>query len=87
MGTIGLIAPYSKDFCKTCNRLRVSAKGNLHLCLFGEGGYALRPLLQSDDQNEELQEKILSLMNFKKSTHFLREGRTGATPHLASIGG
>lgn len=43
MGTIGLIAPYSKDFCKTCNRLRVSAKGNLHLCLFGEGGYRQMP--------------------------------------------
>lgn len=87
MGTIGLIAPYSKDFCKTCNRLRVSAKGNLHLCLFGEGGYSLRPLLQSDDQQEELQDKIMSLMNFKKSTHFLHEGNTGITPHLASIGG
>ena len=87
IGTIGLIAPYSKDFCKTCNRLRVSAKGNLHLCLFGEGGYALRPLLQSDEQCEELQDKIMSLMNYKKSSHFLHDGNTGATPHLASIGG
>lgn len=86
-GTIGLIAPYSKDFCKTCNRLRVSAKGNLHLCLFGEGGHSLRSLLQSDDQREELQDKIMALMNYKKSTHFLHEGNTGATPHLASIGG
>lgn len=87
IGTIGLIAPYSKDFCKSCNRLRVSAKGNLHLCLFGEGGHSLRSLLQSDDQCEELQDKILGLMNYKKSTHFLHEGNTGATPHLASIGG
>ncbi|HAJ89466.1 MAG TPA: GTP 3',8-cyclase MoaA [Rhodospirillaceae bacterium] len=87
IGTIGLIAPYSKDFCKSCNRLRVSAKGNLHLCLFGDGGYALRPLLQSDDQCEDLQGKILSLMNFKKSSHFLQQGHTGSTPHLASIGG
>ncbi len=86
-GTIGLIAPYAKDFCKSCNRLRVSAKGNLHLCLFGEGGYTLRDLLQADDQGPALQDKILSLMNFKKSTHFLHEGKTGATPHLASIGG
>ena len=86
-GTIGLIAPYSRDFCKTCNRLRVSAKGNLHLCLFGEGGYSLRPLLQADDQCEALQDKIIALMNFKKSAHFLHEGNSGATPHLASIGG
>ena len=42
VGSIGLIAPYSKDFCESCNRLRVSAKGNLHLCLFGELGYSLR---------------------------------------------
>ncbi len=86
-GSIGLIAPYSKDFCKSCNRLRVSAKGALHLCLFGEGGYSLRHLLQDDAQSEELQDKILALMNYKKSTHFLHDGLTGATPHLASIGG
>ena len=86
-GNIGLIAPYSKDFCKTCNRLRISAKGALHLCLFGEGGYSLRSLLQKDEQQEELQDKIMSLMNYKKSTHFLHDGLTGATPHLASIGG
>ncbi len=86
-GTIGLIAPYSKDFCKTCNRLRVSAKGALHLCLFGEGGYSLRDYLQSDDQIKELQEKIVSLMNFKRSAHFLHEGNSGVREHLASIGG
>lgn len=86
-GTIGLIAPYSKDFCKTCNRLRVSAKGNLHLCLFGEGGFSLRPLLQADSQQQELQDKIMSLLNFKKSSHFLQDGNTGSTPHFASIGG
>jgi len=86
-GTIGLIAPYSKDFCKSCNRLRVSAQGALHLCLFGEGGYSLRDYLQSDDQIEELQEKILGLMNFKRSAHFLHEGNSGVREHLASIGG
>ena len=86
-GTIGLIAPYSKDFCKSCNRLRVSAKGALHLCLFGEGGYSLRDYLQSDDQIEELQDKILGLMNFKVSAHFLHDDNSGVRDHLASIGG
>lgn len=86
-GRIGIIAPYAKDFCMTCNRLRVSSRGDLHLCLFGEGGYALRHLLQDDDMKEELKETILRLMQFKKSTHFLHDGNTGARPHLASIGG
>ena len=60
--------------------------GALHLCLFGEGGYSLRDYLQQDDQISELQEKILQLMNFKRETHFLHQGDSGATPHLASIG-
>lgn len=86
-GLIGLIAPYSKDFCKTCNRLRVSAKGALHLCLFGEGGVSLRDYLQEDNRQEELQEKIMGLMNFKRSAHFLHQGDSGVRNHLASIGG
>lgn len=87
LGTIGLIAPYSKDFCKSCNRLRMSAKGSLHLCLFGEGGYSLRHLLQSDDQRDVLKSKIMDLMNFKKSAHFLHDDNSGVRDHLASIGG
>lgn len=86
-GRIGIISPYAKDFCATCNRLRVSSRGDLHLCLFGEGGYALRHLLQDDGMKDELKETILRLMNFKKSAHFLHDGNTGARPHLASIGG
>lgn len=86
-GTIGIIAPYAKDFCATCNRLRVSAKGDFHLCLFGTGGYPLRHLLQADSQKEELQEEIMRLLRFKKISHFLHDGDTGARPHLASIGG
>ncbi|MGZ9097485.1 MAG: GTP 3',8-cyclase MoaA [Micavibrio sp.] len=86
-GRIGLISPYAKDFCSTCNRLRVSARGALHLCLFGAGGHDLRSLLQGENQKEELKDKIMSLMQFKRSTHFLHEGNTGTRQHLASIGG
>ena len=45
-GKFGLIAPYSKDFCKTCNRLRITARGDLRLCLFGNTGTSIRHLLQ-----------------------------------------
>lgn len=86
-GRIGIIAPYSKDFCTTCNRLRISARGSLHLCLFGEGGHSLRHLLQEDGQKEELKEAVLQLMQFKKTSHFLHEGKTGERMHFASVGG
>src|SRR6056300_409526 len=86
-GKFGIIAPYSKDFCKTCNRLRITAKGELRLCLFGNTGTNLRPLLQSPDQKNELKSLILKQLNFKKESHYLELGDTGITPHLASIGG
>lgn len=86
-GRVGVIAPYAKDFCATCNRLRISARGKLHLCLFGTGGYDLRPLMQSDDQIPELQQTIQDLMRFKRSSHFLQQGDTGSRQHFASIGG
>ena len=85
-GKVGLIMPYSKDFCNTCNRLRISSSGKLHLCLFGEEGLSLREQLQSDDL-EPLQAKILGLLGDKKATHYLHEKLTGATKHLAMLGG
>ncbi|QKG71169.1 GTP 3',8-cyclase MoaA [Erythrobacter mangrovi] len=87
VGRIGLIAPYAPGFCDSCNRLRLSSRGKLHLCLFGEGGLDLRDLLQSDDQHDELVERILAAMPVKARGHRLREGISGSTPHLASIGG
>ena len=86
-GRIGIIAPYADHFCDSCNRLRVSATGKLHLCLFGDGGYDLRPLLTHDGQHDELVAHIQSLMGAKISAHRLHANNSGVTPHLASIGG
>lgn len=86
-GRIGLIAPYAKNFCDTCNRLRISARGALKLCLFGDGEYPLRSLLQSGDQREELVEALECLLGRKKESHFLHDRIVGSTAHLASIGG
>ena len=86
-GTIGVIAPYATGFCDSCNRLRLSSRGKLHLCLFGDGGIDLRPLLQADDQIDDLVDMIRAAMPAKRSGHRLRMSDSGATPHLASIGG
>lgn len=86
-GRIGIIAPYSKDFCAGCNRLRVTAAGDLRLCLFGDTGIPLRLLLQRDDQHDELLATLTAQLGLKTAAHALEAGRTGLTPHLASIGG
>jgi len=86
-GEIGLIMPYEKDFCESCNRLRVSATGKLHLCLFGDHGVELRDLLQQDEQEDALIARIQAELQTKSVSHFLHDGNSGMTPHLASIGG
>jgi cyclic pyranopterin phosphate synthase len=49
LGTIGLITPISDPFCARCNRLRVTARGDLIPCLFSPSGLSLLPALRARD--------------------------------------
>ena len=83
-GRIGLIMPYANNFCATCNRLRVSSQGKLHLCLFAEQGHDLMPWIDEPDQ---LAAQVQKLLGSKAATHYLHQGLSGATTHLATLGG
>ncbi|WP_138380692.1 GTP 3',8-cyclase MoaA [Luteithermobacter gelatinilyticus] len=86
-GSIGLIAPYSKDFCQSCNRLRFSSFGNLHLCLFGNFGLPLRRYLQHDEQIGDLKQQLIKAVRRKTAGHQLAQHQTGMTGNLSAIGG
>ena len=86
-GRAGVIAPYTTGFCESCNRLRVSSKGDLRLCLFCEKEVPLRHLLERDDQAADLQRLIELSVKGKPAAHRLRDGRCGAATTLAAIGG
>lgn len=87
IGRIGLIAPYAKDFCSSCNRLRVSSRGGLRLCLFGDGELSLRDLLQYPDQKEELKNRLRHLLKQKEVSHHLPEGKYGDNQGFSVMGG
>lgn len=87
VGRIGLIMPYSKDFCATCNRLRVSSLGKLHLCLFSEQGIDLRPLLQPGVPLSALVEAVTHHLGDKSAGHSLIDHNSGAMANLSQIGG
>ena len=72
-GKMGLIMPYSKDFCDDCNRLRVSSLGQLFLCLFTEQHQDIRQYLQDDDP-QPLINALRNNVMLKKATHGLHEG-------------
>ena len=85
-GAIGLIMPYSKNFCSDCNRLRISSKAELYLCLFAEQHVTLRSFLQGDDF-EPLKCFLRNTIQRKTAGHALNSNVTGSTRHLAMIGG
>jgi cyclic pyranopterin phosphate synthase len=86
-GRVGFVAPYNENFCDSCNRLRVSSRGELRLCLFGEDVFPLRDWLRSDDQLDALVARIEAAVRQKPATHLLSQGHCGRAKTLAVTGG
>jgi cyclic pyranopterin phosphate synthase len=82
-GRVGLISPLSCNFCDRCNRIRVTARGGLRLCLFDSQDYQL-PVEGSE---EELVQEIRRVISLKPEGHELNHGRFGNVGHFRSIGG
>lgn len=85
-GKIGVIAPYSKDFCATCNRLRVTATGQLHLCLFDKQAFDIRAYL-NEGKAECFVDYLQSIMPQKPSSHHLLRHEVRLIRNLSTIGG
>ncbi|WP_413500957.1 GTP 3',8-cyclase MoaA [Psychrobacter maritimus] len=85
-GRIGMIAPYAAHFCDSCNRLRVSSQGKVHLCLFDQGNYDIRQYLEQDDV-AGLVDTLHSFMPIKPEHHHLHESNSGMMNNLSMIGG
>lgn len=75
-GTLGFISPLSNHFCATCNRLRLTADGQLRPCLFSERVVCLKPALDAGATRSELQALIRLALQRKPLER----------PRLATIG-
>ena len=58
-GDLGIIAAFSRTFCGTCNRIRLTAQGELKTCLYQHGGLQLRDRLREGISDEGLTELLL----------------------------
>jgi cyclic pyranopterin phosphate synthase len=87
VGTIGFITPLSHTFCADCNRLRLSARGELRLCLFADRVHPLRHLLAAPDPDAALEAEILRVLADKPAEHMLRQGDYGNLASFMQIGG
>lgn len=68
-GRVGVIHAMSNCFCERCNRVRLTAVGDLKLCLFYDEGVSLKPLLRGGATDEEIAQTILQAVAHKPQRH------------------
>jgi cyclic pyranopterin phosphate synthase len=68
-GQIGFINPVTQPFCQTCNRLRLTAEGQIRNCLFSEEEWDARALLRGTATDEELADLIRASIGAKRAGH------------------
>jgi cyclic pyranopterin phosphate synthase len=90
-GRIGFITPLSENFCAGCNRIRVTATGQLYPCLGGGERVDLRAALRSGDPDGNLAVALDEAMRIKPERHHFAVDRRGAAPaqprHMSVTGG
>ena len=87
-GQIGFISSMSKHFCGGCNRIRITADGNLKVCLFDNREVNLKELMEAGASDDELSSVIKTALSKK---HFSHGGVDSilkrSNRHMVRIGG
>ncbi|QIP13323.1 GTP 3',8-cyclase MoaA [Spirosoma aureum] len=87
-GTIGVIAAFSRTFCGTCNRIRLTAQGTLKTCLYDNGVLDVRALIRSGASDDELTSAFLRAFAHRPANGFEAEqSRDTVTESMSTIGG
>ena len=90
-GTFGIIAAYTRTFCGTCNRIRITPQGTLKTCLYDNGGLSFRDILRSGASDEEIAQTLIKAMGNRYKDGFEAEQDRGASSpvseSMATIGG
>ncbi|MCF8324243.1 MAG: GTP 3',8-cyclase MoaA [Leadbetterella sp.] len=88
-GSIGVIAAFSRTFCGTCNRLRITPTGDFKTCLYDDGKMNLRDMLRAGLSNEDLKEKLQEsiLLRAKDGFEAEKARKTSVSESMTTIGG
>ena len=86
-GTVGFITPVSEHFCHECNRLRLTADGQLRSCLLSDSEIDLRSALRQGAGVEEIKNLLLRGISQKPARHHLDEQADAEKRVMAQIGG
>jgi len=88
-GTIGIIAGYSRTFCSSCTRLRVTPEGILKTCLYDRGAVNLKEMLRSGKTDLQIKNAIILAVQNRAKDGFESQERYNRNSNLsmAQIGG
>lgn len=88
-GSFGVIPSFSRTFCGSCNRLRISATGDVITCLYAKPSMNIRDILRSENSEEKVKEQILKAIGSRAKTGFeAQEKYKGVFDNsMTSIGG
>ncbi|MEM1122341.1 MAG: GTP 3',8-cyclase MoaA [Bacteroidota bacterium] len=90
-GNIGIIAAYSRTFCGSCNRIRITPKGMLKTCLYDDGVFNIRDIMRSGATDAQLRDTFLEAFRNRAKDGFEAEQRRDfglpIRESMASIGG
>ena len=91
MGTVGIIAAYSRTFCGSCNRIRVTPQGALKNCLYDDGVLNIKDLIRSGAGDVKIEQELLKAFSNRPvdgwEAERLRVEKTGVHESMATIGG
>lgn len=82
-GRLGLITPLTGNFCESCNRIRVTATGQLYACLGGSERVDLREALRDESPEAALDAALDMAMRIKPERHHFAIDARGSAPALA----
>src|SRR6266511_2228537 len=89
IGELGFINPVSQPFCGTCNRIRLTADGQLRTCLFSIDEWDMRGPIRSGASDDDLAGVFLEALEHKELKHKINEGAAfqRASRSMSQIGG
>ena len=87
-GEVGFVNPVSEPFCSSCDRIRMTADGQLRTCLFSRREWDLKTPLRDGASDDELAELIRWAVRHKELKHKINDaGFTRASRSMSQIGG
>ncbi len=87
-GSVGIIAAYSRTFCGTCNRIRLTAQGELKTCLYQHKGLNIKDLLRAGQTDEQIENAIIYAIQKRPKDGFEAENLGPAIREsMSAIGG